>query len=113
MTEKQVLTRLDSTGLRREQDFVVPVNGHQVKLPYMVARQEKSIDGSDNGRAQLLKTEWTVALFAANKDPALERLISRALCGVGKVKITYFPDGTPYQTNFEFVTREIMKQEEP
>ena len=97
MTESQILNRLDGVGIRREQDFAVPMNGVQVNLPYMVARQDKTIEGSDNGRAQLLKIEWTVALFSTNKNQALENLISRALCGVGKMKITSFPDGTPYR----------------
>lgn len=111
MKREDVLSQLDGIGIRREADYAVPINGAQIQLPYQVVRTRETIDGSDNGRAQLLKIEWTVALFTANKNPALERAISRALCGVGKVKITYFPDGTPYQTNFEFTTREIMKQE--
>lgn len=109
MTEKQVLNRLDGTGIRREQDLAVPINGHQIKLPYMVVRTERNIEGSDNGRVQFLRIDWTVALFTVNKDKALENKISGALGGVGAIVITNYPDGTPYQTNFEFTTRETMK----
>lgn len=109
MKNTEVLNRLDSTEIRREQDFAVPVNGVAVPLPYMVARSEAEVNGSDNGRVRFVKTKWTVALFAANRALDLEQKISAALSGVGKVEITPFPDGTPYQTNFEFTTHQVMK----
>ena len=37
-SREKVLTRLDSTGIRREDEAAVPVNGVTVPLPYMVIR---------------------------------------------------------------------------
>lgn len=100
---------MDNTGIHQEEDRVVPINGVQVKLPYMVARTKETQTGDDLGRVRLLKIEWTVALFTTNRDNALEALISRALFGIGKLEISHFPDGTPYQTSFKFTTNQIMK----
>ena len=109
MTDIVLNNRLQATGIRLEQDFAVPVNGHVVNLPYMVVRRKETIDGSDNGRVQILRIEWIVALFTKNRDAALERIISKALRGVGKVEVNRYPDGKPYQTNFEFKTNQIMR----
>lgn len=109
MKDTQIDVRLKIVGIPIEPDFAVPVNGVSRKLPYMVVRKKSTIEGSDNGNVQYMATEWLVALFAANKDPSLERKISLALAGVGKVEVDSFPDGTPYQTNFEFKTRHILK----
>lgn len=109
MTRENVLKRLDGTGIRREEEFVVPINGSQVKLPYQVVRTKETISGSDNGNVQILKIEWTVALFTTNKDQARENLISKALHGVGKIEIIHYPDGRPYQTNFKFTTNQTMR----
>ena len=38
-SREKVLTRLDSTGIRREDEAAVPVNGVTVPLPYMVIRK--------------------------------------------------------------------------
>lgn len=108
MKDTEVLCQLDSTGISREQDFAVPVNGHQAKLPYLIVRRKETIDGSDNGNVQILRIEWIVALFTANRAEKLEQVISKVLCGVGKLEITRFPDGTPYQTNFEFKTNQVI-----
>ena len=109
MTEKCVEAGLEKTGIAIEPDFAVPVNGVSKPLPYMVIRRKVNIDGSDNGAVRFLVISWTVALFTKNYDPVMERKISIALAGVGKVEIERFPDGTPYQTNFEFTTRQILK----
>lgn len=109
MTDIEVNERLKATSIRMEQDFAVPTNGHKVNLPYMIVRTKVITDGSDNGRVQIQRIEWIVALFTKNRDLVLERKISKALCGVGKVEITPYPDGTPYQTNFEFKTNQILR----
>lgn len=109
MIDTQILNRLDGTGIRREADSAVPMNGKVIPLPYMVVRQEVTVEGSDNGAVRFAVISWTVALFTANRDETRERLILRALAGVGPVRIERFPDGTPYQTNFEFTTRQIMR----
>lgn len=109
MTKEAVLQRIDSTGIRREDDFVVPINGKQVKLPYQVVRTKETVTGSDNGNVRLVKIEWAVVLFSANRDPELENKIIKELQGVGKVEITSYPDGTPYQTTFKFITNQIMR----
>ena len=106
MTDIEVLRRLDETGIRREADFVVPMNGAQIPLPYMVVRRQETVEESDDGVVSYLAIDWTVALFTTNKDIALERAIRRALAGVQKIEVTSFPDGTPYQTNFEFTTKQ-------
>lgn len=109
MTREMVLRNIDSTGIHREEDFVVPINGTNIKLPYQVVRTKETITGSDNGKVRLIKIEWAVALFSANRDLTQESKIIKALQGVGKVEITHFPDGQPYQTNFKFTTNQIMR----
>lgn len=109
MTREEVFQKLDGTGIRREEDFVVPINGQQAKLPYQVVRTKETEEGDDSGRVRIQKIEWTVALFATNRDDALAGKISATLSGVGKVEITRYPDGQPYQTNFKFTTRQILK----
>lgn len=109
MKQNIVLALLDSTGIPREEDFAVPINGSVKKLPYMVARTKDTISGDDLGRIQIQKTEWIVALFTTNREDALEQKLRKALSPVGRVEITRFPDGRPYQTNFEFTTKQIMK----
>lgn len=108
MTAEKINQNLVSTLIPMEEDSAVPMNGTARKLPYMVARQDITITGSDNGRVGLKKISWTVALFSTARDEAAERKIAAALAlaGVGRVIITRFPDGTPYQTNFEFTSIE-------
>lgn len=109
MTREKVLEKLDGTGIHREEDRAVPVNGAQVKLPYLVVRTKETMSGDDLGRVQMVKIEWGVALFTVNRAIDLEKSISKALAGVGKVEIIHYPDGTPYQTTFKFTTTEIVK----
>lgn len=108
MTRENVIKQLEGTGVRQEQDFLVPVNGKQVKLPYHVIRTKETVTGSDNGNVRLLKIEWVVALFTTNRDDELEVNFLKALYNVGKVEVTRYPDGTPYQTNFKFTTNQIL-----
>lgn len=109
MRNETVTQRLEATGIRLEPEFAVPINGVTLSLPYMVTRQKITVEGSDNGNVSLCRTEWTVALFSVNKAPDLEHTIRRALMGVGSVEITCYPDCSPYQTNFKFTTRQIMR----
>lgn len=109
MTREQIMQRIDGTGIRRESDFAVPINGTQVPLPYQVVRTKETITGSDNGKVQLVKIEWAVALFTINRDLTLERKILKALQGVGKVEVIPYPDGSPYQTTLKFTTNQIMR----
>lgn len=48
---------------------------------------------------------WTIALFTANKDVALECKIRKALAGLGTIEIERFPDGEPYSVHFTFTTK--------
>ena len=105
---KEIEGRLDLTHIRREEDSVVPINGQAVKLPYMVIRQKENIESSDNGRVRYEKIEWIVALFTVNRDDESTRKIVQALTGVGKIEMTRYPDGQPYQTNFKFTTRQAI-----
>lgn len=109
MTRETILERIDGTGIRREADFAVPINGKNVALPYQVVRTKETITGSDNGNVQLVKIDWAVVLFTCNRDLMLERKILKALQGVGKVEVTHYPDGSPYQTTFKFTTNQIMR----
>lgn len=109
MTKEKILSLLDGTGILREEDFAVPINGTTKKLPYMVVRTKETIEGDDLGRIRIQKTEWIVALFTVNREDALEERFCRAISTVGKVEVTRFPDGRPYQTNFEFTTKQTMK----
>lgn len=108
MTREDVLYQLNRTGVRQEADFAVPINGQQIKLPYHVVRTKETMNGSDNGKVQTLKIEWTVALFTTNQEIELERIFLKALSGVGRVEVIRFPDGTPYQTTFKFNTNQII-----
>lgn len=49
-SREKVLTRLDSTGIRREDEAAVPVNGLTVPLPYMVIRTIEKDTWDDLGR---------------------------------------------------------------
>lgn len=109
MKQETIYTMLDGTGIPREEDFAVPMNGSTKKLPYMVVRTKETIEGDDLGRIRIQRTEWIVALFTNNREDALEQKFCRALSTVGKVEVTRFPDGRPYQTNFEFTTKQTMK----
>lgn len=109
MTREAILAQIDKAGIRRESDFAVPINGSTIPLPYLVVRTKETLSGSDNGRVQTVKIEWAVALFTANRDTELERKIIQSLRGVGKVEITPYPDGSPYQTTFKFTTTQIMR----
>lgn len=109
MTQEAVFKLLDGAGIPREADFAVPINGSTKKLPYMVARTKETIEGDDLGRIRIQRTEWIVALFTTNREDELELTTLRALSPVGRVEVTRFPDGRPYQTNFEFTTKQIMK----
>lgn len=109
MTNDCVMALLDSTRISREEDFAVPINGEVKPLPYIVARSKVTVDGDDLGRVRFLKTEWIVALFTTNRNDSLEAVIIKALAPVGRIEIERFPDGRPYQTNFEFTTKTILK----
>lgn len=78
-SREKVLTRLDSTGIRREDEAAVPVNGVTVPLPYMVIRTIEKDTWDDLGRVCVKTIMWTIALFTANKDIALECKIRKAL----------------------------------
>lgn len=108
-TRDKILARLDNTGIRREEETVVPINGATVPLPYMVVRSEENDKWDDMGRVVVVTITWTVALFTANKDFALECKIRTALAGVGTVKIERFPDGEPYSVYFTFTTKGVRK----
>lgn len=112
MTREEVYGRLDSTGIRREEDHVVPINSQKVKLPYLVTRTKETEEGDDLGRVRIQRIDWTVALFTIDRDDALVSKLSRALFGAGKVEIIRYPDGKPYQTNLKFTTRQILNKEE-
>ena len=107
MKKETVLNLLDGTGIPREADFAVPINGVSKMLPYLVTRMKETVDGDDRGRIRWVKTEWVVALFTTNRDDVLESKILRCLASVGRVEVERFPDGKPYQTNFEFITKQI------
>lgn len=108
MKNETVLKLLGKTGIPREPDFAVPINGVSKPLPYMVIRTKAAVDGDDHGRVRWGKTEWVVALFTTNRDDALESKVLGCLAPVGRVEVERFPDGKPYQTNFEFTTKQIM-----
>lgn len=108
-SRKKILERLDNTGIRREEETVVPINGATVPLPYMVVRSEESDKWGDMGRVGVVTITWTVVLFTANKDFALECKIRKALAGLGTVEIERFPDGEPYSVYFTFTTKGATK----
>ena len=105
----KVLARLDNTGIRREEETVVPINGATVPLPYMVVRSEETDQWDDMGRVSTTTIMWTVILFTTNKDFALEYKIRNALAGLGNVEIERFPDGQPYSVYFTFTTKGARK----
>ena len=105
ISREKILKRLDNTGIRREEEMVVPINGATVPLPYMVVRSEETDNWSDMGRVGVTTIMWTVVLFTANKDFALECKIRKALAGLGTVEITRYPDGQPYSVDFTFTTK--------
>ena len=109
MTRENVLAMLNTTGIRLEADFAVPINGSPVPLPYQIVRTKETVTGSDNGQVNVLKIEWGVALFTVNRDDALEAVFLKSLRGVGKVEVIRYPDGKPYQTTFKFTTNQIIQ----
>lgn len=102
---EKILERLDNTGIRREEETVVPINGVTVPLPYMVVRSEEVDKWDDRGRVRVTTITWTVVLFTTNKDFALECKIRKALAGLGTVEVERFPDGEPYSVYFTFTTK--------
>ena len=106
---EKILARLDNTGIRREEETVVPINGATVPLPYMVVRSEETDQWDDMGRVSTTTIMWTVILFTTNKDFALEYKIRNALAGLGNVEIERFPDGQPYSVYFTFTTKGARK----
>lgn len=106
---EKILARLDSTGIRREEETVVPINGVTVPLPYMVVRSEEAEEWDDAGRVCVVTITWTVTLFTANKDFALECKIRKALAGLGTVTIERYPDGEPYSVDFTFTTKGVRQ----
>lgn len=106
---EKILARLDNTGIRREEETVVPINGVTVPLPYMVVRSEETDKWDDKGRVCVTTIAWTVVLFTANKDFALECKIRKALAGLGTVEIERFPDGNPYSVYITFTTKGAHK----
>ena len=109
MTKETVLAMLDTTGIRREADFAVPINGSPVAPPYQIVRTKETVTSSDNGKVNIQKIEWGVALFVANRSDALEEKFLKALRTVGRVEVIRYPDGKPYQTTFKFTTNQIMR----
>lgn len=109
ISREKILERLDNTGIRREEETVVPINGATVPLPYMVVRSEETDKWDDMGRVCVTTIMWTVVLFTTNKDFALECKIRKALAGLGTVEIERFPDGEPYSVYFTFITKGAIK----
>ena len=106
---EKILERLDNTGIRREEETVVPINGATEQLPYMVVRSEETDTWDDNGRVCVVTIVWTVTLFTTNKDFALECKIRKALAGLGTVSVERYPDGEPYSVDFTFTTKGARK----
>ena len=109
ISREKILERLTNTGIRREEETVVPINGATVPLPYMVVRTEESDKWDDKGRVCVVTITWTVTLFTTNKDFALECKIRKALAGLGTVEIQRYPDGEPYSVDFTFTTKGAKK----
>lgn len=109
MTKETVLQRISDTGIRKERDFAVPINGQTFPLPYLVIRSKDTVIGSDNGNVCLIRTDWEIPLFSANRALDLEQKLQKALLGVGKMEIIPYPDGTVYQTTFKFSTTQTMQ----
>ena len=110
ISRENVLERLENTGIRMEEETVVPANGAAVLLPYFVVRSQEVDTWDDMGRVCISAITWTVSLFTANKDLALECKIRKALAGLGTVEISRYPDGAPYQTDFSFRTKGAMNK---
>ena len=106
---EKILTRLDKTNIRREEETVVPINGATEQLPYMVVRSEETDTWDDMGRVCVTTIVWTVTLFTTNKDFALECKIRKALAGLGTVNVERYPDGVPYSVDFTFTTKGARK----
>lgn len=109
ITREEILARLDKTNIRREEETVVPINGATEQLPYMVVRSEETDTWDDKGRVCVTTIVWTVTLFTANKDFALECKIRKALAGLGTVNVERYPDGEPYSVDFTFTTKGVRK----
>lgn len=109
ITREKILARLDKTNIRREEETVVPINGATEQLPYMVVRSEETDTWDDMGRVCVTTIVWTVTLFTANKDFALECKIRKALAGLGTVNVERYPDGEPYSVDFTFTTKGARK----
>ena len=111
MQASRIVQALAGTEITMAEDRAVPINGAPVPLPYFVIRREETETGADNGLVGVTEIHWTVALFTAKSDFALECKIKRALwkARISTIEVERFPDGTPYQTNFEFSTKTIRK----
>lgn len=109
ITREEILARLDKTNIRREEETVVPINGATEQLPYMVVRSEETDTWDDMGRVCVTTIVWTVTLFTAHKDLALECKIRKALAGLGTVNVERYPDGEPYSVDFTFTTKGARK----
>lgn len=107
ISREKILDCLDSTGIRREEETVTPVSGAIVPLPYLIVRSEETDNWDDAGRVCYVAITWTITLFTANKDFALECKIRKALAGLGAVEIRRYPDGEPYSVDFTFTTKGV------
>lgn len=105
MRKEIILERLKATGIRQEEETVVPVEGAIVAPPYLIVRTEEADAWCPGGRLGIRTTTWTVTLFTVNKDFALECKIRKALAGVGEIGIKRWPDGEPYAVDFTFITK--------
>lgn len=109
ISREQVLERLDETGIRREEETATPISGQVVPLPYLIVRSEETDHWDDAGRVCFTAITWTITLFTANKDFALECNIRKALAGLGTVETRRYPDGVPYSVDFTFITKGVKK----
>lgn len=109
ISREKILERLDNTGIRREEETVTPISGEVVPLPYLIVRSEETDNWDDAGRVRFVSVIWTITLFTANKDFALECKIRKALAGLGTVEVRRYPDGEPYSVDFTFTTKGVQK----
>ena len=109
ISREKILERLDNTGIRREEETVTPISGEVVPLPYLIVRSEETDNWDDAGRVRFVSVIWTITLFPANKDFALECKIRKALAGLGTVEVRRYPDGEPYSVDFTFTTKGVQK----
>ena len=109
ISREKIVERLDRTGIRREEETAVPINGVTIPLPYIVLRSEEADNWDDQGRVCTTTIVWTITLFTTNKDFALECKIRKALAGLGTVEIKRYPDGAPYSVDFTFTTKGASK----